>query len=165
MEEAYNLYSSFSEFSCPNKQAFRDKLLDPHHGLPVYIITEPISCKVFVILKNGGGMEKFFVDFTSAPISDKNYDEEEYVIDIYTLTKLLKSMDTEYDRNVLRTVVALCHTRSELYDLGIDPSTARRRIKNIIETVDECENALAAGEGLVSIACTSLTSRNKYKVQ
>jgi len=36
LEEAYNLYSSFSEFSCPNKQAFRDKLLDPHHGLPVY---------------------------------------------------------------------------------------------------------------------------------
>ena len=35
--EAYNLYSSFSEFSCKNnKQAFRDKLLDPHHGLPVY---------------------------------------------------------------------------------------------------------------------------------
>ena len=110
-------------------------------------------------------MEKFFVDFTSAPISDKNYDEEEYVIDIYTLTKLLKSMDTEYDRNVLRTVVALGHTRSELYDLGIDPSTARRCIKNIIETVDECQNALAAGEGLVSISCTSLTSRNKYKVE
>ena len=36
LEEAYNLYSSFSEFSCPNKQAFRDKLFDPHHGLPVY---------------------------------------------------------------------------------------------------------------------------------
>ena len=28
--EAYNLYSSFSEFSCPNKQAFRDELPDPH---------------------------------------------------------------------------------------------------------------------------------------
>ena len=36
LEEAYNLYSSFNECSCPNKQAFRDKLLDPHHGLPVY---------------------------------------------------------------------------------------------------------------------------------
>ena len=36
LEEAYNLYSSFSEFSCPNKQAFKDKMLDPHHGLPVY---------------------------------------------------------------------------------------------------------------------------------
>ena len=36
LEEAYNLYSSFSEFSCPNKQALRDKFLDPHHGLSVY---------------------------------------------------------------------------------------------------------------------------------
>ena len=36
LEEAYNLYSSFSEFSCPNKQALRDKLLDPLHDLPVY---------------------------------------------------------------------------------------------------------------------------------
>ena len=36
LEEAYNLYSSFSEFSCPNKQAFRDKLRDPYHGLPFY---------------------------------------------------------------------------------------------------------------------------------
>ena len=58
LEEAYNLFSSFSEFSCPNKQAFRDKLLDPNPGFAVYIITEPISCKVFVILKNGGGIEK-----------------------------------------------------------------------------------------------------------
>ena len=33
LEEAYNLYSQFNECSCPNKQAFRDKLLDPHHGL------------------------------------------------------------------------------------------------------------------------------------
>ena len=36
LEEAYNLYSLFSKFSCPNKQNFKDKLLDPHHGLPVY---------------------------------------------------------------------------------------------------------------------------------
>ena len=36
LEEAYNLYSSLSEFSCPNKQTFRDELPDPHHGLPVY---------------------------------------------------------------------------------------------------------------------------------
>ena len=33
LEEAYNLYSSFNECSCRNKEAFRDKLLDPHHGL------------------------------------------------------------------------------------------------------------------------------------
>ena len=48
LEEPYNLYSSFSEFSCPNnKQAFRDKLLDPHHGLPVY---KELSARLFGLI-------------------------------------------------------------------------------------------------------------------
>ena len=48
LEEAYNLYSSFSEFSCPNKQAFKDKMLDPHHGLPVY---KESSTRLFGLLR------------------------------------------------------------------------------------------------------------------
>ena len=48
LEEAYNLYSSFSEFSCPNKQAFKDKMLDPHHGLPVY---NESSARLFGLLR------------------------------------------------------------------------------------------------------------------
>ena len=83
--------------------------------------------------------------------SDPSYEREGHVIDKDTLTILLKSMDTEYDRNVLRSVMALCRTRPELYDLGIDPPTARRRIKHLIETAKECENALAAGEDLVRL--------------
>ena len=103
-EEAYHLYSSFNELSCPDKQAFRDKLLDPDYGLPVYVNTEPISCKVFVVLKNGSGMVKFLVDYTTVLTSDTSYEREGHVID-NTLTILLKSMDTEYDRNVPRSVI------------------------------------------------------------
>ena len=33
-----------------DKQAFRDKLLDEIHGLPVYVITQPITCRIFVAL-------------------------------------------------------------------------------------------------------------------
>ena len=56
-EEAYNLYSSFSEFSCPNnKQAFRDKLFDPHHGLPVY---KELSARLFGLIMK----EKWFFCF------------------------------------------------------------------------------------------------------
>ena len=71
-EEAYHLYSSFSQFFCPDKQAFRDKLLDGIHGLPVYFITKPITCKIFVALKNSSDMEKFLVDFTNSMIDGKN---------------------------------------------------------------------------------------------
>ena len=71
-EKAYHLYSSSSQFFCADKQAFRDKLLDGIHGLPVYVITQPITCKIFVALKNSSDMEKFLVDFTNSMIDEKN---------------------------------------------------------------------------------------------
>ena len=71
-EEAYPLYSSFSQFFCPDKQAFRDKLLDEIHGLSVYVITQPITCKIFVALKNSSDMEKYLVDFTNSMIDERN---------------------------------------------------------------------------------------------
>ena len=71
-EEAYHLYSSFSQIFWPDKQAFRDKLLDEIHRLPVYVITQPITCKIFVALKNSSDMEKYVVDFTDSMIDEKN---------------------------------------------------------------------------------------------
>ena len=71
-EEAYHLYSSFGQLFCPEKQTFRDKLLDEIHGLPVYVITQPITCKIFVALKNSSDMEKYLVDFTNSRIDEKN---------------------------------------------------------------------------------------------
>ena len=59
-------------FFCPDTQAFRDKLLDGIHGLPLYVITQTITCKIFVVLKNSSDMEKFLVDFTNSMIDDKN---------------------------------------------------------------------------------------------
>ena len=64
LKEAYSLYSSFSEFSCSNKQAFRDKLLDPHHGLPVY---KESSARLFGLVMK----EKRF--FVSIMICFNNY--------------------------------------------------------------------------------------------
>ena len=68
-EQAYHLYSSFSHFFFfgPDKQACRDKLLDGIHSLPLYVITQPITCKIFAVLKNSSDMEKFLVDLTSPP--------------------------------------------------------------------------------------------------
>ena len=71
-EEAYHLYLFSSQFFCPDKQAFRDKLLDGIHSLPVYVITQPITCKIFVAMKNSSDMEKFLIDFTNSMIDEKN---------------------------------------------------------------------------------------------
>ena len=78
-----------------------------------------------------------------------------------TLAIILKSMDTEYDRNVLRSVLALCCTRSQMFDLGIDPSTARKNIDKITDIAKECEHALIAGEALVLSNLLSKQERMK----
>ena len=71
-------------------------------------------------------------------------------------------MDTEYDKNVLRTVLPLSHTRPELYDLGINPTSANRRIRAITEAAVEYENALIAGEDFVRV---NLNLQKQEKLQ
>ena len=152
-EEAYHIYSSY--FLCdPDKQAFRDKILDPIQGLNICIVSQPGNTgETFVLLKESSKMEKFLVDFTNTQGEEREAREGTglHGIDYDTVNLLLKSMDTEYDKNVLRTVLALSHTRPELYDLGIDPTSANRRIRAITEAAVEYENALIAGEDLVRV--------------
>ena len=93
-------------------------------------------------------MEEFLVDFTN--IIEEEWSKNQGLgIDCATMNLLTKSMDTEYDRNVVRTIIALCHTRLELYELEIDPSTAKKHIKNVVEIANQCKDALIAGENLV----------------
>lgn len=62
-----------------------------------------------------------------------------------TVLALLKSMGTEYYRSILRVIIALLHTRSETVNLGIDPTLARRKIKEVIEAAEECRMSIVAG--------------------
>lgn len=160
--EAHHIYTSFSEFSCTDNQSFRDKLLDPIHGLPVYIITNPVTKNIFVVLKKTEHLEHFFSDFTDSMEGQLNFENESQdILDRETLTVLINTMDSEYDKNVLRTVLALFHSRSELSELGIDPATAKRRVENMVEVAKECENAFAAGEDMVRLNLLSKKEKTK----
>ena len=98
-------------------------------------------------------MEKFLVDLTNTQGEQRKAREGTglHDIDYDSVNLLLKSMDTEYDKNVLRTVLSLSDTRPELYDFGIDPTSANRRIRAITEAAVEYENALITGEDLVHV--------------
>ena len=65
-------------------------------------------------------------------------------LDQETVSALLKSMDTEYDRSILRAIIALLHTRS-------DPTLARRKIKEVIEVAVECRMSIVAGKDIVNL--------------
>ena len=65
-------------------------------------------------------------------------------LDQETVSALSKSMDTEYDRSILRAIIALLHTQS-------DPTLARRKIKEVIEGAVECRMSIVAGKNIVNL--------------
>lgn len=52
-EHAYELYSGYQE-GLPDKEHFRDKLLNDQHGLHVLIFTNPSDGQRFVLLSGNG---------------------------------------------------------------------------------------------------------------
>ena len=51
---------------------------------------------------------------------------------------------TEYDRSILRGIIALLHTPS-------DPTLSRRKIKEVIEVAEECRMSIVAGKDIVNL--------------
>ena len=83
-------------------------------------------------------------------------------LDQETVSTLLKSMDTEYDRSILRAIIALLHTRSETVNLGIDPTLARRKIKKVIEVAEESRMSIVAGEDIVNFRLKDRLKRKPF---
>ena len=110
-KEAFHIYGSFFETN-KDEEAFRDILLHPETGLNVVIVTHPVTLERFVVLSNPSCDVSMFPamflnHFTQEFLSgDENADQLR--LDQETVSALLKSMDTEYDR--IRAIIALLHT-------------------------------------------------------
>ena len=83
-----------------DKEAFRDILLHPETGLNVVTVTHPVTLKRFVVSNNPScDVSMFLNHFTQEFLSgDENADQLR--LDQETVSALLKSMDTEYDRYI-----------------------------------------------------------------
>ena len=98
-KEAFHIYGSFFETK-KDEEAFRDILLHPETGLNVMIVTHPVTLERFVVLNNSScDVSMFLNHFTQEFLSgDENADQLR--LDQETVSALLKSMDTEYDRYI-----------------------------------------------------------------
>ena len=83
-----------------DEEAFRDILLHPETGLNVVTVTHPVTLKRFVVSNNPScDVSMFLNHFTQEFLSgDENADQLR--LDQETVSALLKSMDTEYDRYI-----------------------------------------------------------------
>ena len=84
----------------------------------------------------------------SAADSEHN---ERYKLTCASLTNIIKSMDTEYDRNALKAIIFATRSRKEVEVLGIKADRAVHFLKNTCQAAEECQNALVAAEDMLEL--------------
>jgi len=150
-EEAYELYSSAfeAELTVPDRSNFRDELLSSEIGLPVTVFTW--KNVTYIVLKP----ERWNIVRLLNDIYEQGYDSNpssRFDLDAEALHIILDSMETEYDKSVVRAILAATSSRSELYDLGLKPDAAISNLERVLAVSEEVKNAVAAGKNMTVLA-------------
>jgi len=73
-------------------------------------------------------------------------------LDAEALHTILDSMETEYDKSVVRAILAATSSRSELYDLGLKRDAAISNLERVLAVSEEVKNAVEAGKDMTVLA-------------
>lgn len=142
-EDAYGIYCDFVQRQVQDKE-FRDHLLHNEHGLCVYVST--LCGKRFVILQNDTvDLSNFLCELERLESEDKE-SFSRFDLNADTLKHVLQSMDTEYDKSVLKAMIFATSSRRKVYELGIKPENAVHFLAKAVYASKECEDAVIAAE-------------------
>ena len=84
--------------------------------------------------------------------SNDSKSRNRFDLDAESLHAILDSMETEYDKSVLRAIFAATSSRSELYGLGMKPDATIKNLERVLAVSEEVENALSAGKDMTVLA-------------
>ncbi|VDH94766.1 Hypothetical predicted protein [Mytilus galloprovincialis] len=138
-QDAFDIYSSFFEHQ-PDKNVFRDKILDVDKGLVCCYFMHPFDKVTYISLRTPDvQVERIIYQiFKSVP-------EKGEIIPTFsaeTVEKILHSMDSEYDKQCAKALLVSANsTNRDLYSFGINPQTAKKHIERIKDITEECDNA------------------------
>ena len=150
-EHAYELYSGYQE-GLPDKEHFRDKLLNDQHGLPVLIFTIPSHGQRLVLLSGNGLDIAQFLHYVENPHVSAEQDDssKHFHLCKESINKVLQSMDTEYDRECARALSAN-RSQTDLCELRIKPDTAVKAVEHVNYVIGEYENAQLAATDMLNL--------------
>ena len=125
---AYQLYCSAFTHT-PNVDHFKDELLSRDFGLPVVLF--PWNGKVYVVLKSEILGIPFIISslLSSANEYQMENSDKKNQLSKKTVQQFIKSMDSEYDKKVVKACFAMLLSRTELEKVGIKTYIATRHCK------------------------------------
>ena len=150
-QEAYDLFcGAFEpELPVPDRNNFRDELLSAEIGLPVTLFTWNNSS--YIVLNPERWKIVRLIDVFCGQSNDSK-SRNRFDLDAESLHAILDSMETEYDKSVLRAIFAATSSRSELYGLGMKPDATIKNLERVLAVSEEVENALSAGKDMTVLA-------------
>lgn len=171
-EEALELFNGFNTEYVPiitddAARRFKHALLHPKFGLCVYIINPEKVDGGYIVLRSDDVDLSFFWAHFSDDISKLKSCSKgnRFELDKETLQMLLQSMDSEWDKTVIRVVLGVFLSLSELTEPGLDASRVAASSKQVIEIAKECENAFIAAEDMVTLNIKSKICKAKSDME
>ena len=157
--ETYDSHQSYSQDTPAGKLEFRDHLLHPVHGLPVYVLFKPNHFHVVAIRPDGShhteSLLRWLLLDHNRPSDDIVDENKGLTLKASNTSAILESMDTEWDRKCARVLLSSSRSNSELENLGLDANSVRSASKVIVNGVQECENAKLAAKDMVNLRIDS----------
>lgn len=157
--ETYDGYQLYSNNTPQGKLGFRDLLLHPVSGLPVYIMFKPNVHHIIAIRPDGSHHTESLLRWLFLErdqTKDDNLNEERgLTLNASNTAAILESMESEWDRKCARVLLGSTRSDNELQHIGLDANKIRAATKVIVTGVQECENAKLAAYDIVNLRIAS----------
>jgi len=119
-----------------------------------------------VILQNKiTDIGKFLLELERIEESEESELPARYFLDGTSLSKIISSMDTEYDRMALKAVIFALHSRAQAYNLGIKPDRAVQFLSKVLMASEESERTLQAAEDIYQLRARERLRKIEAQIQ
>ena len=166
--ETYDGHQSYSNNTPQAKLEFRNLLLHPVSGLPVYIMFKPNVHHIIAIHPDGSHHTESLLRWLfleREQTKDDNLNEERgLTLNASNTAVILESMESEWDRKCARIVLGSTRSDNELQHIGLDASKIHASTKVIVTGVQECVNAKLAVNDMVSLRIASKVKQLSQKI-
>ena len=130
------------------RRHFKELLCHPRHELCINIVTKPTTnnCKnaKYIVLRPDHFHLELSYQTLWCPVDDSNE-----VFNKELLKKLFKSMDTEWDRKILRVILSLSRTRKQIDELGMNSDSIIKEQAAVFEYFERQKDVEKEAEELV----------------
>ena len=159
-DEAFSLFLAFSPSKSHlalqqkhERKHFKEFICHPRYGLCVYVVGE-----LFVVLKPDNIDIENFIEALIMQVSvDSREDEKNHRLELdhETVSDLTESMDTEWNKNVLRVVLRSSLSKKEINKIGIDSHEIKKLTENVVSVTQERKKAKYAATDMVKLRIQS----------